>query len=83
MDLGSWVLQSGGMQSFAMKKDDEADDEALVMPEVYFTISFLCDKDPYRILERIAGEWGKTGGRNCISRRWLHFRRSRLSTSSI
>jgi hypothetical protein len=70
-ELGSWVVQSGGVQAFAMKKprkwgkknEVEGDDEAMVMPEVYFTISFSCDKDPQKVLDRIAGEWGKLGGK--------------------
>jgi hypothetical protein len=69
-DLGSWVKQGGGMNAFAMKKAkkwgknrDDEEEEGLVMPEVYFTISFSSDKDPNNLLERVAGEWGKFGGK--------------------
>ena len=70
-DLGSWVKQGGGMNAYAMKKakrwgkgrEEVGEDEGLVMPEIYFTISFSCDKDPSGLLEQVAGEWGKMGGR--------------------
>ena len=71
-DLGSWVKQGGGMNAFALKKakkwgnnknDDEDGESEMVMPEVYFTISFSSDKDPNSLLERVAGEWGKLGGK--------------------
>lgn len=46
------------------KKEAESDDEEeLTMPEIYFTFSFSSDKDPQRILDRVAGEWGKVGGK--------------------
>jgi hypothetical protein len=76
-DLGSWVKQDGGMNAFAMKKakkwgknkDDDDEESGMVMPEVYFTISFSSDKDPNNLLEQVAGEWGSLGVRSCISRR--------------
>ena len=60
------------MNAFAMKKpktwrkkkDNESNEEEdMVMPEIYFTISFSSDKDPHKILDRVAGEWGKVGGK--------------------
>jgi hypothetical protein len=33
------------------------------MPEVYFTLCFSSDKEPEKIVERVAGEWGKAGGK--------------------
>lgn len=33
------------------------------MQEVYFTLSFSSDKDPHKILEQVAGGWGKSGGK--------------------
>eukprot|EP00956_Cyclotella_meneghiniana_P025889 scaffold54940_cov39-Cyclotella_meneghiniana.AAC.1 len=73
-DLGDYIVQSGGVKAFEMKKprknnkkkgetNDDEDEEELVLPEVYFTLSFSCDKDPYKIMDRVAGEWGKVGGK--------------------
>eukprot|EP00956_Cyclotella_meneghiniana_P018468 scaffold30756_cov39-Cyclotella_meneghiniana.AAC.6 len=73
-DLGDYIIQSGGVKAFEMKKprkngkkkgdtNDDEDEEELVLPEVYFTLSFSSDKDPYKIMDRIAGEWGKVGGK--------------------
>ncbi len=60
-ELGSYVQQGGGMQAFAMKKPKKwqkeqglVEEDELVMPEVYFTLCFLCDKDPEKILERVS-----------------------------
>ena len=69
-ELGSYVRQGGGMQAFSMKKPKKwqkdqglADDDTLFMPEIYFTLCFSSDKEPDKIVERVAGEWGKAGGK--------------------
>lgn len=71
-ELGSWVKQGGGMNAFALKsakkwgndkEGDDDDEQEMVMPEVYFTVSFSSDKEPDGLLERVAGEWGKLGGK--------------------
>ena len=59
------------MNAFAMKKakkwgrnkDEEDEEHGMVMPEVYFTISSSNDNDPNNLLEQVAGEWGKYGGK--------------------
>lgn len=70
-DLGNWSRFSGNAGSFEMRKTKKkeqgrnrelGDDDDLTFPEVYFTLAFSSDKDPYKILERVAGEWGKSGG---------------------
>jgi hypothetical protein len=69
-ELGSYIQQGGGMQAFSMKKPKKwqkdqgfVGEDELVMPEIYFTLCFSSEKDPDRILERVAGEWGKAGGK--------------------
>ena len=70
-DLGNHVVLSGGVNAFALKtpkrwgkkKNETEDDEEMVLPEIYFTLSFSSDKDPHKILDRVAGEWGKIGGK--------------------
>jgi hypothetical protein len=50
-----------------------ADDDTLLMPEIYFTLCFLCDKDPETVLQRVAGEWGKAGGKKLYLKDILSF----------
>ena len=62
----SWAAMCnrvGGMQVFAMKKPKKwqkaqglVKEDELVMPKVYFTLCFSCNKDPEKTLERVSGE---------------------------
>ena len=45
------------------KKDVVDDNKELALSEIYFTLAFSCGKEPQRILDRVAGEWGKIGGK--------------------
>lgn len=62
------VVHSGGIKSFEHKRptrgkiQDEVDIDDLVKLGIYFTIAFLSDKDPHKILEKIREEWAKVGG---------------------
>lgn len=68
------------MQAFGMKKPKKwqknqglVEEEELVMPEFYFMLCFSSDKDPEKILERVAGEWGKAGGKKLYLKDILSF----------
>lgn len=65
-DLGEWI-QKGGGKVFEMKtarknRDQEAEEDTYVSPEVYFTLALSSDVDPMKIVDRISCEWGKIGG---------------------
>ncbi len=84
--LGSHVVVSGGSQSMEMrnKKRDkkgeaggagglgEEEEKVWENPEVYFTLAFLCDKDPEKLLKRISCEWGKRR-QSTVGERSSHF----------
>eukprot|EP00956_Cyclotella_meneghiniana_P026377 scaffold56791_cov61-Cyclotella_meneghiniana.AAC.5 len=60
-ELGSYVRQGGGVQAFSMKKPRKwQKDQGLADED-----SLICqsDKEPEKIMERVAGEWGKAGGK--------------------
>lgn len=71
--IPTWVIGCNtlGQNAFKMNKprktqknnNNENEDEGLIMPEIYFTLAFSCDKDPDWVLERVRGEWAKIGGK--------------------